>query len=395
MKILYHHRIGSKDGQYVHIEELVTALRNQGHDVLVVGPGEFEDQPFGGESGFVAWLKRRIPGVAYELLEFLYNTIDFVRLYKALRRFQPDLVYERYNLYFLSGLMARRLLRVPLLLEVNAPLYQERSQFGGLRLRWLARWSEKKSWRGADHIFTVTHVLAEYLYESGVKKQRVSVTPNGINPQRFPETIDRGAAKHNLGLNDRLILGFVGFAREWHGLDTVIDLLSEYQGIVDLHFLLVGDGPARGLLEQQARDAGVSDQVTITGIVGRDQVAEYTSAFDIALQPDVVPYASPLKLFEYMACGSAIVAPATANLREILTNEHDALLFEADGADSFANAVHRLIKDTELRQRLGIAARQTLDDKQLTWAHNARRVTDIAIDIGCGKAANRQSDTVV
>lgn len=392
MKILYHHRIGSKDGQYVHIEELVLALRNQGHEVVVAGPAEFDARGLGSESGLIAWLKRHTPGMVYESLELLYNVIDYARLRRVICRFQPDLIYERYNLYLMSGLMARRAFRLPLLLEVNAPLYRERRQYGGLSLPWLARWSERKTWRGADRVFTVTHVLAKHLHDVGVAQRHVIVTPNGINSSRFPAAADRGAAKRRLGLETCLVLGFVGFAREWHGLDTVIDLLATTRNLMDLHFLVVGDGPARARLERQAQDAGVAEQMTITGIVERDEIAGYTSTFDIALQPHVVPYASPLKLFEYMAAGSAIVAPSVANIREILTHEHDALLFDPEVSGAFGDVVQRLIEDAALRQRLGVAARQTLDDRELTWEHNACRVMAVASDVSSGGSVHGHSD---
>ncbi len=61
MRILYSHRIQSRDGQSVHVEALVAALRELGHEVLVVGPGFYEQAEFGGESSFVAALRARLP----------------------------------------------------------------------------------------------------------------------------------------------------------------------------------------------------------------------------------------------------------------------------------------------------------------------------------------------
>jgi glycosyltransferase involved in cell wall biosynthesis len=92
----------------------------------------------------------------------------------------------------------------------------------------------------------------------------------------------------------------------------------------------VGDGPARAAIESLTESLGIPDRVTVTGIIDRDEVARYVGVFDIALQPDVVEYASPLKLFEYMALGKAIIAPDRANIREILTHGRDALLFDPD-----------------------------------------------------------------
>jgi hypothetical protein len=61
MKILYHHRIASKDGQFVHIEELTHSLKKRGHELIIVGPAVVESDQFGGEGGLVAKLKRYLP----------------------------------------------------------------------------------------------------------------------------------------------------------------------------------------------------------------------------------------------------------------------------------------------------------------------------------------------
>ena len=66
MKILYHHRTGSKDGQAVHVEELISALRQRGHDVIVVAPATTERQEIGQQSGLVSALKRHLPKAIYE-----------------------------------------------------------------------------------------------------------------------------------------------------------------------------------------------------------------------------------------------------------------------------------------------------------------------------------------
>ena len=152
MRILYHHRIRSKDGQFVHVEELIGAFRSLGHEVRVVGPEHVENEQFGADAGWVATLKERLPGAAYELLEFGYSMHDYRKIRRAIREFKPDLVYERYNLFFPSGVRAARSAGVPVFLEVNAPLYEERSRFGGLSLHRLAKWSEQYVWQNADAV---------------------------------------------------------------------------------------------------------------------------------------------------------------------------------------------------------------------------------------------------
>lgn len=376
MKILYHHRVGSKDGQYVHIAALINSLRALGHEVIVVGPASYAALRFGEQRSAVARLRAALPRWLYELLEIGYSLPDFVRLVRAIRRHRPEVIYERYNLHLLSGAWARRTLRVPLLLEVNAPLAQERSRYGGLALPGLAHRLQAWVWRAADHVLPVTRVLAEYLLEAGVERARIRVVPNGADAE-FLAPHSQAEAKRTLGLEGRTVLGFTGFVREWHRLERVIDLIARHRER-DWHLLVVGDGPARAALEQQAAALGVRERVTFTGVVERDRVPQLVASFDVALQPDVVPYASPLKLIEYLAMGRAIVAPAAANIREVLEDGGNALLFEPSDDAAFAAAIERLCNDAALRERLGSQARATIDRLGLTWLANARTVVALA-----------------
>jgi glycosyltransferase involved in cell wall biosynthesis len=375
MRILYHHRVGSKDGQYVHIAEMIGALRAAGHDVRIVGPSAYEGLEFGGQRGLVARLRAKLPRWFYELLEIGYSFADFVRLVLAFRAYRPDIVYERYNLHLYSGAWLRRFTRTPLVLEVNAPLAEERGRYGGLALPGLARRGEAYTWRSADFVLPVTHVLAGHLRRAGVEAGRIRVVPNGVGHE-FLVARDRAAAKARAGVAGATVLGFTGFIREWHRLERVIELLARHPG-ENWRFLVVGDGPARAGLEALARERGVADRVIFTGLVGRERMPELVAAFDIALQPDVVPYASPLKLFEYLALGCAVVAPASANILEILSDGENALLFRADDDAGFANAIARLAQDRELRETLGRRGRATLDERGLKWDENARVVVGL------------------
>ncbi len=385
MKILYHHRTASKDGQAVHIEEMIEALRSEGHVVQVVAPGapdttdsapgQKSDGQMGGDMGWVHRLKAHLPKAVYELMEFAYSYVAYRKLVVAARAFKPDVIYERYNLFLLSGLMVKKRLGIPLLLEVNAPLVQERLQHsGGLALRQLATWAEGVAWRGADRVLPVTHVLADYVQSRGVPEAHIQVIPNGINRAHFAQSPGQDEAKAQLGLQDRLVLGFTGFVRDWHGVDRIVDWMATPQAPAHTHLLVVGDGPVRQALEEQARRLGLANRVGFTGVIHRDQVPAHVAAFDVALQPAVTSYASPLKLMEYLVLGKAIIAPSTPNLRETLTHESNALLFDESAPGSLEQALTRLCADADLRARLALGAAQTIDRLDLTWIGNARRV---------------------
>lgn len=379
MKILYHHRTASKDGQAVHIEELIGALRQLGHEVRVVAPEISPSGGMGEDATLVHKLKAALPKALYELLELAYSFAAYRRLVRAAREFEPDFIYERYNLYLLAGAMLKRKLGIPLLLEVNSPLAEERRRHsGGLGLPWLARWAEAKIWRSADHVLPVTRVLAGYVEAAGVPAERITVIPNGINREHFAAAPAPDIAKQRIGLSDKLVLGFTGFVRAWHGVDRVIRWLATADAPANAVLLVVGDGPVRADLERLAERLGLQGRVRFTGVVDRDRVPEHVAAFDIALQPAVVPYASPLKLFEYLALGKAVIAPRQPNIEEVLTDGDNALLFDAAEQDAFERSLTRLCADAELRTRLSVAAAATIDRLDLTWLGNARKVVALA-----------------
>ena len=378
MKILYHHRIRSKDGQAVHVEELIGALRGLGHEVVIVGPESFARASFGHDPKLLGIVKKLLPKAIYEGLELAYNFPAYRRLYRAWKREQPDVLYERCNLYLLAGAWLKKRTGIKMLLEINAPLARERAAFGGLGLPLLARKLEQYVWRSADFALPVTNVLAQEIRAAGVQPQKIVVIANGIDPERFAREPDSETAKAALGLSGKLVLGFTGFMRDWHGLSDVLDWMAGADVPKHIHLLLVGDGPALAGLKAQAARLNLADRVTFAGLVDRDTVAKMVAVFDIALQPKSVEYASPLKLFEYMALGKAIVAPDQPNIREVLEPGVSGLLFDPARPQSMTGAIAQLARDEGLRARLGEGARRSIDERGYTWKENARRVAALA-----------------
>ncbi len=388
MKILYSHRTKSADGQYVHIRALTDALREQGDDLSIVGPEGVSkvatrslDAGSGtSEKGVKKW---SIPKPVYETAEMGYSLPAYQKLYKAYKDFSPDILYERYNLYYHAGHWLKKKTNIPYILEVNAPLREERSKHGGLSLNKMAQRSEQSLWRAADIVLPVTGVLAEKVAAAGVDEKKIHVIQNGVDTD-FLEEHDplemRARLKLAQRLEGQLVLGFTGFVRDWHGVDRVLNYMAKNRA-EKLHLLLVGDGPARAELEAQARFLELEDHFTVTGIVQRDQVSAYVSLFDIALQPAVVDYASPLKLFEYMAMGRAIIAPDAPNIKEVLDNGTNASLFDNGDETALHQGLKRLVQDKNLRDRLGREARQTLERDNYTWSGNAKRVHELALSL--------------
>src|SRR5262249_24380831 len=130
------------------------------------------------------------------------------------------------------------------------------------------------------------------------------------------------------------------------------------------------------------------------GAVDPSLVPDHVQAVDIALQPAVVPYACPLKLLDYMAQGRAVIAPDSANIRELVEPEKSALLIPPGDSQALAAAIRRLIDSPAEGARLGAAARQVIEERKLTWEHNAEIIESIAMALlKPGGSPSRQAQT--
>ncbi|MFT7774340.1 glycosyltransferase family 4 protein [Roseateles sp.] len=391
MKILYHHRTASRDGQSTHIEEMIGGLRANGHEVWECAPSVGgQDGGGGGSAGWVGRLKALLPKPLYELAEVAYSLVAYRRLVHSIRERRPDGIYERYNLFLLAGIWAKKRFGLPLILEVNAPMAIERAEYGGLALPGLAKRLEAYVWRRADWVLPVTEVLAQHLVSVGVDRRRIQVIPNGINEAHYRNLPTAEEAKRSLGLEGRLVIGFTGFVREWDRLDRIVAWIARQPVERNVHLLVIGDGPARAEIERCAADLKVADRLSFTGAVPRARVPELSMAFDIALQTALVPYASPLCLFEYLALSKTIVAPDQPNHHEILSHGVNAWLYDPADPQGIEKALETLATDQALSARIASAARDVIADKQLTWEQHARRVAGL-MNAGLTKGAGAAS----
>ncbi len=363
MRILYHHRTRAEDGSAVHIRSLQAAFRTLGHEVLEVGPTAGKETTRGRSIP--------LPGLVREVLELGYDRASRGRIARAGADFRPDLVYDRHALGSTVALDAGRRLDVPVFIEVNAPLVDEVSETRGLMLKGSFRRRERRLLEGADRVCAVSTVLADRLVELGADRSRIILTPNGVDLDRYTVE-DRGEGlRSGWEIEGQLVIGLTGFIRSWHRLDLLVEACAA-AGAHRFHLAIAGEGPARADAEAAAARAGVSS--SFPGVLEHAAVPGFLAACDVCIVAAATPYASPLKLFEYMAAGRAVLAPDQPNMTEHLAHEDNAWLFQKGDVASLAAGLDALASDPDLRGRLGAAARAAVVERDLTWEGNARRV---------------------
>lgn len=342
------------------------AIRRAGHPLEVARPGTmFNATP-----------------LAFEV----WNNFAFTwRLWRDVRRARPDVIYQRYSRNSWAGVAVARLAGLPLLLEWNSSEVWTTRHWSPVG--WWARVVavfEDVNRRGADRIVVVSRALAGALEEHGVDLERIVVNPNGVDPERFRPGAGGAAIRERYGLGNALVVGFVGSFNFYQGTPVLMRAaahLAEVCGEANARFLLVGYGELLGPTRAAAEEAGVADRVTFTDRVPVDEVPAYVDAFDVAVAP-MVPnpdgsafFNSPVKVFEYMAAGKAIVASRLGQIVEVLEEGETGLMVEPESAEALAAALVRLARDPELRRTLGENARRAAVARH-TWRRNAERVVE-------------------
>ncbi|MEZ5417544.1 MAG: glycosyltransferase family 4 protein [Vicinamibacterales bacterium] len=318
---------------------------------------------------------------AGEVRRVLYNQELVTALRQRFEHDPPDLVYERASNLGTAGLTFAREAGVPHLLEINAPLADEQQRYrGGGALQALADASEAWLLAHADAVLPVSAPLAAHVVARGADPARVHVVPNGVDTASFRPG-DGRPVRDRLGLGTRPVIGFVGGLRPWHGIEALPRVVAALRTRrPDVHAVIVGDGPLRGEVAREVTRLGLDAHVTMVGAVPHDEVPAYIRAFDLALAPYPPAahafYFSPLKVYEYMACGVPVVGARLGQLVEAIGDGETGRLYPAGDEPALAAACAELLADRAALTRMGAAAAAAASGR--TWRHNARRVLEIA-----------------
>ena len=378
MNILYHHRTLGDGAEGIHIAEIVKALRRQGHNIKVVSLiGESTNRSNHRQRTWTR-LAKLFPGFVYEIAEMTYNIKGYREIKAVVREFRPDFIYDRYASFNYSCVAVARQAHLPLLLEVNSPYSFQKKAYEKLYFKKLLKIIETKTCRDASCVLVVSTPLKEYLVNNGVPKEKIEVIPNGADPEVFHPSVDGNSVRAKYGIQDRCIIGFVGILRPWHGLELLLEVFSKLEHErKNLHLLIIGNGPSEKDLISLSQKMGIAHRTTFTGRVSHEEMRSYIAALDIAVSPRATFYASPMKILEYMAIALPVIAPNMANIRDIVENGKDGLLFDPENKDSLRDMLNRVDGDQELRKKIGLNARKKIE-QSYTWESNAHRIVEIA-----------------
>ena len=394
--------LAAETGPAVLIRQTVQGLRQSGHQVTVMalqgrtitgsdGPewsGDKSKVPLGlsGTAPFKV-VESGVRRLQSMLSLPYFGLFESLRFSEAARRLLPkyQLCHEYHTLFGLGATMACRRLGIPRVVTVDADLLLE-SALVGQPLRGFhgafARWAAGVSLRTADRLICVSEAAKRhFVSEWGIDGEKIVVIANGVDTAKFECAESPEAARVRIGLEKGPVVAFVGGFQPWHGLELLVEAFAVVvEKRPDAQLLLVGDGPARPAVEQKIEELGLSKSVIITGYVKHEEVLGWLTTADVAVAPyPPLPeelWFSPLKLYEYMAAGKAIVASRAGQIAEVIEDGHNGMLVEPGNAAQLTQAIIDLLDDPEQRQRFGENARQQATAEH-SWAAYTQRLEQL------------------
>ena len=315
----------------------------------------------------------RLPALDTQFSDLLWNrSFDVLALLQAVRLCGPEgirVVFLRDLGLARIFLKLRKLLGIKVVVEVHqiAHRAQKEALYGqaadpGKLARLEKR--ERQVYAAADALIPLTPGIAEGSREIGAGGVRTEIVPDAADVDAFAGPEPGGP----------LTVGYVGQLYPWKGADVLVEALAlapSWRG------LIVGGMPQEPADAERLRAKDRSGRVEFRPFVPpREVPAIYRRMHATALSlPDTLMgrlYTSPLKLFEAMAAGCAVVASDLPTIREIVTHERTALLVPPGDPKALAAALERLAAEPSLRRSLAAAAREEV--RKYSWDERARRI---------------------
>jgi len=359
-------RIPSTTANSMQVMKTAQAATQMGHQVLLIVPGEqlapFESlvQHYGLQTSFeVEWQRAPRTLRRYDLA--------WKGLHRA-RAWGANLIYT----WMPQAAVLALWQGYPTLLEIHD---MPSGTLGPLvfRLFWWAK--------GKKRLLSITRALLARLEETYALKYgpgETAITPNGVDLERYADLPDPAAARAALGLPEAFTAAYSGHFYPGRGMDLLCGLAQKNP---EIQFLWTGGNPeAVALWRARLQQAGATN-VILTGFLPNQELPRYQAAAEILLMPyeraisgssggDSAAIASPMKMFEYLACGRAIISSDLPVIHEVL-NDGNACFCPPEDLEAWHQALIHLQADADLRSHLGRQA--SLDANEYSWLRREQK----------------------
>ncbi len=365
-------QIPANPANSIQAMKAVHALAQLGHDVTLIVPITDEPGAVSKEWESLARYYGLTKPFHIEWLPSPSRRLFSLSAVRRARRLKPDLLY----VWPLQSAVLGLLTGLPTILEMHdlpsgriGPLY----------------YSYFRDLAGRKRLAVVTQALKKALderYGNVFHASDIALAPNGVELERFANLPNPSTARRHLGLVEAPTVACAGHLYEGRGMDVFLALAKRLR---EVRFVWAGGRPEDVEKWKAQAVSQKLENVLFTGFVLNEQLPLYQAAADILLMPyskeigissgkgNSASISSPMKMFEYLATGRAIIASDLPVFREVL-NDSNAVFCAPDKAIDWEGALRGLLDNPELGQRLGKQARK--DAQKYSWTERAKRILD-------------------
>ena len=236
-------------------------------------------------------------------------------------------------------------------------------------------WLEKLTYRFSDVVMTTNSSYRDLaVTRGGIDPEDVFIVRNGPDLKTFKAVPPNSALK----CGKPYLIGYVGTMNVQDGLDILLDVALHIKtlGRRDIHFRLVGGGPALPGLRKMTHDKDLEDMVNFTGRISDEQLLEILSTADVCVNPDrpcqMNDISTMIKIMEYMVLGKPIVQ---FDSREGRFSAQEASLYADDRnpVTDFAAKILWLLENPDERKRMGEFGRRRVEE-ELAWEYSVENL---------------------
>jgi glycosyltransferase involved in cell wall biosynthesis len=345
-------RFKGKAGGPIKVYELTQNLIKLGHRVYLFIPkiGYPEQQT----TAHVC----PVPFIDLPVLRFIsFQAVAFLwALCVAMRKDHPDIFYVRIMWSFIPMILGK-LLSVPVMLEINDSPHRAYASIKNPFKGTVVHLIDRISFYLSDHILPVTQKIAENMHTlEEIPWEKLTVLPSGTNIDLF-HPMDKRQYCRKLGFDESLTyIGFSGTFFRYQGIDTLIEATpSIIQKYPQVRFLILGDGPMKDTWQIMLTENDLEAYFIFPGFIPYEQVPSYCAVMDIC----VAPYhrsagdSSPVKIFDYLACGKPVVATDVGETGGFFSDSGAVMIVPPEDPAALAQGLNLLLENETLRAEMG------------------------------------------
>lgn len=403
---------GSPDTAFLLQMLIASRLKERGHRVQLAAPLDLDDvictdDPANRSTARRTWSKTSffhlLSSASWKTQQLLHvpylNYFSNLRFCDAYLRCFPgqDIIMERNGVFRNAAAMACKQLDLPYVLFFDGDDLLEHDYAGRPLQGILRRRAEaitRYNLAFADRVICTSETARRRLVNTWqVPEQKIAVFVNGVDINLYhpsPETVATERAE--LGAGEDPLVVFVSSFYPWHDIRALLQAFALVRAEVPTaRLMMVGDGPRCPEARALASELGLDSAVIFTGFLPQAQVSRLVNAADVAVAPyekmdPELFIGSPMKLFEYMAAGKAVVASDMGQITEVIRDGASGVLVEPGSAEVLAAGITRLIRDPALREQMGGQARLDAVEKY-SWDQYIQRLVTLFEDVIAEKKA--------